>query len=647
MAVMRILRVAGVVLAATLCLPAAAWAHATLLRTVPADGSVLPSAPQRVTFVFDDSVHATSGIKAVRNDGGSVLGGKPRTVGKTLVVPLRRGIGDGDYTVLWRIISNDGHTEAGVISFAVGSGQAPPTASLTATNGPSAGNVFFRWLFFAGLLVASGGAVFRLVLRRGDARVLFPAFLLMIVGGAGLLGHHGTLSTRFGLAYGIATIIAAVGATLAGIAFADARAEPFAWAAALLVLPAPSFAGHALDAGVSHIQVAADILHVAGAAVWTGGLVQLALVLRTEPDRRDLIRRFSTLALASVAVIAVTGGVRALTELRSVGQLWTTGYGRLLIAKTALLAVLVLIGWVNRYRIIPSGRTAALRRTVPVELVLLAGLVVAVAILTDARPGRDVPRAAAAPATTGQPPLPARDAIVLAREDRDNALTLAAEPTQTTVTVVNGEGLGVNGLAVTIGGAPTSSCGPGCYRTETHPRGRVPVVVAGRRLVFTVPTSAPDGTALLARAGRTFRALRSVSYVERLASSTTDRIVSTFTLEAPNRVEYHILGGASAIVIGDRRWDKTNGRWIPSSQSPLPQPIPIWGSNETNAHVLSHTRNRVVISFLEPSVPAWFTVRFDSRTLHPLTVEMTATAHFMHHTYTAFNAPRRIFPPRK
>jgi len=46
-------------------------------------------------------------------------------------------------------------------------------------------------------------------------------------------------------------------------------------------------------------------------------------------------------------------------------------------------------------------------------------------------------------------------------------------------------------------------------------------------------------------------------------------------------------------------------------------------------------------------VPAWFTVRFDRRQLLPQTLEMTATAHFMHHRYSGFDAPRRIFPPKQ
>ena len=47
----------------------------------------------------------------------------------------------------------------------------------------------------------------------------------------------------------------------------------------------------------------------------------------------------------------------------SVRQLWSTGYGRALLVKTALLAVLVVLGWLNRYRL----RAEGLRRGVRAE----------------------------------------------------------------------------------------------------------------------------------------------------------------------------------------------------------------------------------------------------------------------------------------
>ena len=630
-----------------LALPSSAWAHASLVRSQPADRAALAAAPATVRFVFDDDVRVASGTKAIRNGDGSVLAGKPRVVGgRVLVVPLRAGLADGNYTVLWRVLSDDGHTIEGVTTFGVGAGRPPPTAALSVDNGPSAQDVVSRLLFFGGLLTAVGAAFFRLAVGPVPVRLLLGAFLLVFVGVSGVL-HDVSVSTRFGTVMALAAIVSGVGALLAAVAPVYPRLEPLAFAAALVLLPAPSLAGHALDRGRSWIEVVADLLHVGAASLWLGGLVALALALRARGDRAAILRRFSNLALVSVLVLAATGVVRALSELDSVSQLWSTGYGRVLLVKTGLLTVLVAIGWVNRYRLVPRLSLHGLRRSVAAELVLFAGLVAAVALLTDLRPGRDrAASAAVAPQAKGPPPLPAKEMIVQARQDGELAVALALHPPGAEAIVLGPDGKGVNGLSVKIGGVQTRTCGPGCYGAFVSPVRRVTVSVDGRKLAFRVPAKARPAGALVARATRAFRALRSIDYVERLASSPRNRVIADFILEGPNRLEYRIRGGADGIIIGARRWDRVRGGdWVASPQDPTPQPEPIWAGPVRNAFVLETTRSTYVVSFMKVN-PVWFTLRLDRRTLLPRELQMTAAAHFMRHRYTRFNAPRRIKPPR-
>ncbi len=65
----------------------------------------------------------------------------------------------------------------------------------------------------------------------------------------------------------------------------------------------------------------------------------------------------------------------------------------------------------------------------------------------------------------------------------------------------------------------------------------------------------------------------------------------------------------------------------------------------SNAHLVRAGRSVLVVSMLNRSLPAWFTIRFDRRTLRPLSLEMTAAAHFMHQRYTSFNRPLEIRGP--
>lgn len=627
-----------------LAVPTAAWGHASFVRSVPADGGVVATAPTSVRVYFDDDIRAGSGIKAIRNGGASVLARKPFVQnGRVLVVPLQAHLGDGDYTVLWRVESDDGHEIAGVTAFGVGVNRPPPTAALTVGNGPSTKDVIARLLFFAGLLTAGGAAFFRFAVGAVPVRLVLFSFLLAFVGASGML-HDTSLSTRFGATMAIAAVVAAVGATLAAIASVYPVLEPAAFATALILLPAPSIAGHSLDSGRSPFEFVADVIHVAAASIWLGGLVALGLALRSGVERGETLRRFSNIALASALALAATGVFRALAELDAVSQLWTTGYGRVLVVKTALLSTLVVLGWVNRYRLIPRLSFAALRRNVSGELVVFIGLVAAVALLTDLRPGRD--RAAQAATKSGPAPLPARNMVVQATDVGDRVVAIATRPPGAEVTVLNGAGEGVNGLDVTVGGTQTRSCGNGCYGAFGRFVGMVAVTLDDKTVRFWVPAHPRPAAALVRRATRAFRALRSVSYVERLASSPTHRVVADFTLERPNRLEYHVRGGADGIVIGARRWDRAEGgNWVASPQSPSPQPEPVWAGPVRNAYLFQTTDQDYAVQFFNPNGPAWFVVYFDRRTLWPRMLGMTAPAHFMDHTYSGFNAAPQITPP--
>lgn len=657
----------------------AAWAHARLLATTPKDGAVVASPPSRVTIRFDDKVKPLKGTTVVGNtDKRPVVAGRPRASGDDVVIPVR-SLPSGDYTVRWRVLSDDGHTIQGVFAFGVGVGTASPTAVLSAGNAnPTVANVLSRWLFFAGLLVAAGTAIFLVAAWRPATRaagigrregplfaLVFTGCFLAFLGASGLLPHHGGSTTRFGVLLEIGGVLAIAGATLAAIAIVERRLAWPALAAAVLLVPVPSLAGHALDPGQDRpLNGVADALHVAAAAVWIGGLLALAVALPRsfrglEPERRAaftraLVPRLSAIALGSVVVIAATGLVRALSELSALDQVWSSGYGRALAIKTGLLGGLVTLGWLNRRRL---AYTAALRRRVGVELALLAGIVTAVAFLTDLAPGRELAQAVAKPAEPAAIQPPPAGATVLAAESGNLAVGLAALPDgRVQATALGQENRGVDGLDVGFLAAgrrvASTRCGPGCYRSATAiPRGAVRVLIGGSPAVtFELPDRTQPGSALVARARRAFLALHSVVIQEHLASSPTARIFTTWRLEAPNRVAYVTSEGARAVVIGERRWDKTgNGPWRRSSQTPLRQPGPWWGPRWLDARELGWTRadGRLarLVSFYDPSLPAWFEVAVDPKTAVPLQLKMTAAAHFMRHRYLDFNAPLRIRPP--
>jgi copper transport protein len=637
------LRLAIAILAA-LAVPSAAWAHATLVRTDPANGSVLARPPTAVQVVFDDTVQVGPGIEAIRNGGRSVLTGRPRVEGgRTLVVPVRRGLADGAYSVRWSIISDDGHLESGVLAFAVGVGRPRPTAMLSAeSTQPKAGAVASRWLFLAGVLGAVGIALFGLVARVRDetiALALSSAAVLAALGAAEE-AHRVGLQTRAGTAFGAGFIAAVVVASLAGAATLERRALRPALVLALGLAIVPSVAGHALDPGLNRVNVVADVLHVLGAAAWVGALLGLVL-MRDAPRRRAVV-----LAAGGVVVLAVTGVVRASFELLHLSQLWNTSYGVTLLVKTAILLAALTVGWFVRARIRPRASA---------ELGLVAVLVVAVSVLVLLRPGRNV---AAEPLQQVQatqlspaPPAPPSDAFVLAKEVGPLGLAIAVEPRRITAIVLSPAGGGLNGLDVRLDGHTTANCGQGCYRADLVPGRAVGVEIgrfgATRQTSFVLPQFPRAAADLVRRLRKRYRALTSIRYLEHLRSDKTHAITAHWLLEKPNRVEYSIPGGAQGIVIGKRRWDRSTprARWQESAQTILPQPATQWNS-ATNAHVIADDGATKTVSFADPTIPAYFTVRLDAKTLQPRVLHMTAAAHFMRDSYEAFSLPRAIFPPR-
>jgi copper transport protein len=188
----------------------------------------------------------------------------------------------------------------------------------------------------------------------------------------------------------VASAVAATGAAAAAIALVDRSAAAFALVPALVLLAAPTFAGHSLDPGRSWLAVPLDLLHVVAAALWVGGLFALVVAVPRANAGAKVVaaatRRFSRLALAAVVVLAATGAGRAFVELSSVAQLWTTGYGQALLVKTALFLCALGVAAVSRSRV--SRAVERVRASATVELVLVAGIVVAVAVLTSLRPGR-------------------------------------------------------------------------------------------------------------------------------------------------------------------------------------------------------------------------------------------------------------------
>ncbi|MBI4636689.1 MAG: CopD family protein [Candidatus Rokubacteria bacterium] len=232
--------------------------------------------------------------------------------------------------------------------------------------------------------------------------------LVVVVGLAALGDLHGGwplgryLETSFART---ALARVALGVALGALAAVLARrpAGRLAWAA--LAVGAVTLAGssallsHAIArVGDRAVLVGLDAIHQVAAGVWVGGLAHLALHgLRArqaaDPPARAIARRFSPLALASVAVLVAAGGALTVAYVAEPAALVGTAYGVMVATKIVLLVAALGLACVN-FRLVRRAARARddlkLTRLVEVELGLGLTVLFAAASLTSLPPAVDV-----------------------------------------------------------------------------------------------------------------------------------------------------------------------------------------------------------------------------------------------------------------
>ena len=426
-----------------------AGAHAMLRGSDPAGGASLDRSPAAVTLHFTEAPDPALSLVHVLDTAGHAVSTGPAVAlaGSRLRAPLP-ALGAGTYTVTWRAVSRvDGHVSQGAFAFGVGlPAMATPSpnagAATDVLQGPDPLAVAARWSFFWGIALLLGAAATGLLVfdRRLPARagpLLGAALALACCGlavmtiatwaSAGVpLGRFLGSGTGHWLeARGGAVLLATAavaGLLLAGSDRAEAarsepasRARATAWLVALGVaasagLLVHALAGHAAAPGpLRLVNLGSQWLHLLAVAVWIGGLAWLLAGIAGRP-RAEMGRaavRFSKLAAWSLLVVALSGLERAAQLLGGWSHLLGTSFGRTLDVKLGLFAVLVALGALNRFRVVPAlaagnGRLAWLRRTLRGELVVAGGVLLAAALLSELPPGTDAPGARAA-----APPQPA------------------------------------------------------------------------------------------------------------------------------------------------------------------------------------------------------------------------------------------------
>lgn len=410
---------------------APAQAHPALVTSSPGAGYAVTSAPGEIVLMFNETVSLPDRPLTVRDAGGGerMLRLELDPDGTSLRGVPAAELPVGAYEVSYRVVGRDGDLINGTFTFGV----ATPVGTVSGASG-GAGDpqrvqgltAAFRGLLFLGLALGLGGAY--LAWRVDEATgglpgarpLLRTGSLLGLAGATGLLaglGPAAELLERVS-APGIAQLLAAEAVLLSVAALSARRPARGALAAASLVgvvllEAARAHPGEAFGAA----GAALTVVHLLAGALWLGGLVQalrLTAGWRTTKPRavRVAVETYVRNAVVLLVLVAVTGTVSAVTLLPSLADWTGTTYGRTLLVKLALFALVLTAALFFRTRVRRVHRqdhppappdTAAPAAPVPahgprhwarpagVEAAMLAAVVLVAAAVTSVTPARLVP----------------------------------------------------------------------------------------------------------------------------------------------------------------------------------------------------------------------------------------------------------------
>ncbi|GAB3429919.1 copper resistance CopC/CopD family protein [Flindersiella endophytica] len=446
----RLLALAGM-LGVLLAWAAPAYAQADLASSDPRNGASLKALPGKATLTFTGAVSGE--FSQVRLGSSRLPVSQPGGRKTVLVADLSKldPRTAGSVKLNWRVVSlSDGHVIDGIVEFKVGAEAAaaakppvsaePPTRQAEDTAVPTLdpevryGYLAVRGLGYLALALFLGGLVFVSVLwpagsgDRRTRRLLAVACGLGALSSLASIGFQGAyaetrpladvispavfgpvLSTEVGQVLAARTLLWLLAAiVLTWLLQRDRLAvTTHAWrvgaaATTFGLVVTTGMISHAAETAAPAVSQIANLVHLIGMSTWIGGLVLLlAAVLprRRAEELAVVMPRYSTLALTSVVAIAAAGAVLAWQLVGSVDGLVTTSYGRLLLVKLAIVALVLAVAqrskaWVARrlrYVVVLGADRAAvrpLRLSVMAETGLLLGVLAVAVLLVTANPGR-------------------------------------------------------------------------------------------------------------------------------------------------------------------------------------------------------------------------------------------------------------------
>ena len=394
-------------------------AHAVLDSSSPAASTVLEESPSEIRLTFNESVE--SSLLEIRLFGADeneiqISNAQRGAQNPAIVTAGVPTLDSGVYVVVWRVMSTDGHPATGAFPFEIGRTTSGTGSDLVAqilsgldTTSPLKTPLtiarfiaFFAFVALVGALVLAWGTPLMASVRM--RQIFSISVVSLAIGSVGILllqGAYATgrswgavldpdlladvLSTRIG----VASLVRFAAIVAWGVLFLNLhRATTALWQNTAVIVAAVSVltfsvSGHASAGSLPAVFVLVDAVHFGAIAVWVGGLLAM-FFLRGEPSVD--VQRFSRLATRALPVVVLTGVAQAVHLMDGVGDLGSTTYGQLLLAKVVVVVVVVLSGAAARQRIADNSVTP-IQSILKFDALLIVIVLALTSVLVGSPPG--------------------------------------------------------------------------------------------------------------------------------------------------------------------------------------------------------------------------------------------------------------------
>ena len=403
--------------------PSIASAHAYIIKSTPSENEIINQAPQKVTIEFDEEIQPSFNSIEVFDSTGNRVDQKNGHIDSNnpaiVISDLNDNLPDGTYRIQWRVVSSDGHPVQGVIPFQIGNGDTSQGTSKISNESkgysPQLDLIIIRWvqyisnacfvgILFFYLFALHKGLVEDIWVYHTFRKLLKLSFILLCLSIILSLPLQATIesglswskvlsvpmlrkmlsNTQFGKTWIIQ--IDCLFFLLISIFFLkkERLKRIFIWISFILgigLLLLKSFTSHAAASTNALFTISLDFLHLLSASIWIGSLVALIALIpvsrkvETMKQYLDSIQRFSKWGIMLVIVLSFSGFVGSLSYIPNLRALLSSDYGRILLGKVLLLAIMIIFATVNFVKG-KRGREKGLPSTLWGELI--TGLVVLV-----------------------------------------------------------------------------------------------------------------------------------------------------------------------------------------------------------------------------------------------------------------------------